>query len=469
MLKDVFVPQEDINAQFEAAQRVKEIIGGGKKAYIATFGCQQNEADSERLMGLCRLMGYEKTYTLEEAELIIFNTCAIREHAELKVLSKAGGLRKLKEKNRRIVTAVCGCMAEQSHRREKFLTSYPYIDFIFGTDRLHMLPQMVENALKGKKLKVYISGLSHDKFGVIAEGLPVVRESSYKAWVSVMYGCNNFCTYCVVPYVRGRERSRRSADVLAEVEALVKAGYKDITLLGQNVNSYKGEYNFPELLRRAASFEGDYWIRFMTSHPKDASKELIDVMAENPKIAPHFHLPMQSGDNRILELMNRRYTVEQYMEKAAYIKEKIPGVALSSDIICGYPTETEEEFENTVKAVDKVGFDMLFTFVYSPRIGTPAAEMEQVEHKVKTERFARLSALENLRAEELNSRFEGQTVKVLSDGLQDGIYKGRTGQNKIISFTLPQGFDGEKAAAGKFLQVKVTKAAAYTLEGEATE
>ncbi len=466
MLKNVFVPKEDIENQLAVAGRVRAAVGTGKRAYISTFGCQQNEADSERLMGLCALMGYSPAKAIEEADLIIFNTCAIREHAELKVLSKAGALRKLKENNRSIITAICGCMAEQPHRREKFLTSYPYIDFIFGTDRLHLLPTMVENALMGKKQQVYVSGLKHADFGVIAEGLPVVRESGYKAWVSIMYGCNNFCTYCVVPYVRGRERSRRSEDVLAEIEALVKAGYKDITLLGQNVNSYKGEYSFPELLRRAADFDGDYWLRFMTSHPKDASKELVEVMAANPRIAPHFHLPMQSGDNRILELMNRRYTREQYMEKAAYIKSMVPDIALSSDIICGYPTETEEEFERTVDAVDKVGFDMLFTFVYSPRPGTPAAEMEQVDHKIKTDRFARLSALENRRAEELNSRFMGKTLKVLSDGCDGGVYKGRTGHNKIITFTLPQGADPTVAEAGKFLQVKVTKTAAYTLEGE---
>lgn len=466
MLNDVFVPTEIIDEQFVTAKRVRVMLGGGKKAFISTFGCQQNEADSERIMGLCALMGYGRATCLEEAELIIFNTCAIREHAELKVLSKAGALRKLKENNRNIVTAICGCMAEQPHRREKFLTSYPYIDFIFGTDRLHLLPQMVENALRGKKQQVYISGLPHNSFGVIAEGLPVVRESGYRAWVSIMYGCNNFCTYCVVPHVRGRERSRRSEDVLSEIEGLVKAGYKEITLLGQNVNSYKGEYSFPELLRRAASFEGDYWLRFMTSHPKDASNELVEVMAENPRIAPHFHLPMQSGDNRILQLMNRRYTREQYMEKAAYIKDRVKDIALSSDIICGYPTETEEEFDRTVDAVDKVGFDMLFTFVYSPRPGTPAAEMEQVEHKIKTERFARLSELENRRAEELNSRFLGKTLKVLSDGGEGGIYKGRTGQNKIITFTLPEGASADSATPGKFVNVKVQKTAAYTLEGE---
>lgn len=465
MLKDVFVTEEEIAAQFAIAAQIKATIGSGKTAFISTFGCQQNEADSERLMGLCALMGYGKATELESADLIIFNTCAIREHAELKVLSKAGALRKLKEQNRGLITAVCGCMAEQSHRRDKFLNSYPYIDFIFGTDRLHLLPQMVANAMAGKKQQVYISGLPHDKFGVIAEGLPVVRESGYKAWVSIMYGCNNFCTYCVVPHVRGRERSRRSADVLSEIEALVKAGYKDITLLGQNVNSYKGEYSFPELLARAADFDGEYWLRFMTSHPKDASRELVDVMAANPRIAPHFHLPMQSGDNRILRLMNRRYTREQYMEKAAYIKEKVEGIALSSDIICGYPTETEEEFDRTVDAVDKVGFDMLFTFVYSPRPGTPAAEMEQVDHKVKTDRFARLSALENKRAEELNARFLGKKLRVLSDGGVGGIFKGRTGHNKIISFTLPDGAEDSVAEAGKFVTVEVTNTAAYTLDG----
>lgn len=469
MLNDVFISNEIIENQFAVAARIKSLIGVGKTAYISTFGCQQNEADSERIMGICNMMGYGAAKTMEEADLIIFNTCAIREHAELKVLSKAGAIRKLKEQNRGLITALCGCMAEQPHRRAKLLSSYPYIDFIFGTDRLHTLPEMVANVLAGKKQQVYVSELPHGEFGVIAEGLPVKRESGYKAWVSVMYGCNNFCTYCVVPYVRGRERSRKSEDVLAEIKSLVDAGYKDITLLGQNVNSYSGDYTFPELLRRAASFDGEYWLRFMTSHPKDASKELVDVMAECPNIAPHFHLPMQSGDNRILKLMNRRYTREQYMEKAAYIKDRVSDVALSSDIICGYPTETEEEFDRTVDAVDKVGFDMLFTFVYSPRPGTPAADMPQLEHEVKTQRFARLSALENVRAEELNRRFVGRRLRVLSDGGENGIYKGRTGQNKIISFTLADGVEPTAAAAGKFIDVDVSSAAAYTLEGKAVK
>jgi len=469
MLNDIFVPQSEIQKQFDIAAKVRLLNGNGKKVYISTFGCQQNEADSERLLGLAALMGYTRAESLEQAQLIIFNTCAIREHAELKVLSKAGALRKLKEKDKSIVTAVCGCMAEQAHRRAQILKSYPYIDFMFGTDRLHTLPQMVHAALTGTKHAVYVSNLPHGEFGTVAEGIPSVRASSYKAWVPIMYGCNNFCTYCVVPYVRGRERSRKSEDVLAEIKALVDAGYKEITLLGQNVNSYKGDISFPKLLEKAASFNGEYWVRFMTSHPKDASKELIDVMAANPKIAPHFHLPMQSGDNRILKLMNRRYTIEQYKETAAYIKEKIPGVALSSDIICGYPTETEAEFENTVAAVEEVGFDMLFTFVYSPRPGTPAAEMEQVPHEVKTARFARLSNVENQKADLLNARFTGKTVRVLSDGAIDGKYMGRTGHNKIISFTLPTGFDPQKASAGSFINVKVTAAQAYTLSGEAVE
>jgi len=471
MENNIFVPAIEIQRQLSIAGQIKKAIGGkGKKVYISTFGCQQNEADSERLMGLALLMGYEKTELMEEASLIIFNTCAIREHAELKALSKAGALRKLKEKDKDIVTALCGCMAEQAHRRNQMQKSYPYIDIIFGTDKQHILPEMVYNRLFGiKKSAVYISDNRHDEFGVIAEGLPVVRENSYKAWVSIMYGCNNFCTYCVVPYVRGRERSRKSEDILKEIEGLVKAGYKDITLLGQNVNSYKGDMSFPRLLQKAASFEGEYWIRFMTSHPKDASRELVQVMAANPKIAPQFHLPMQSGNNRILGLMNRRYTIEQYMEKAAYIRSLIPDVSITSDIICGYPTETDEEAEDTVRAVDKVGFDALFTFVYSPRPGTPAADMEQVPHEVKTKRFAALCEVENKRAEELNSRLLGRTLRVLSDGEAEGKYMGRTGHNKIISFDLPEGFDKDAAKAGMFLNVRVTEVKAYTLSGTAVE
>ncbi len=464
MIKDVFISDSELERQYAIAADIKKTNSG--KVFVTTFGCQQNEADSERIYGMAALMGYDKAASMEEADFVLFNTCAIREHAELKALSKAGSLKKLKERNPRLITAVCGCMAEQSHRREQILRSYPYIDIMFGTDKLWMLPEMVANAKARKKGRIYVNDKPHDEFGSIPEGLPVVREGKYRAWVSIMYGCNNFCSYCVVPYVRGRERSRRSEDVLAEIESLVKAGYKDITLLGQNVNSYKGTYTFPELLRRAASFDGEYWIRFMTSHPKDASRDLVDVIAENPRIAPHFHLPMQSGDNRVLSLMNRRYTVEQYKATAAYIKERVPDVALSSDIICGFPTETEEEFDHTVKAVEEIGFDMLFTFVYSPRKGTPAAEMEQIPHEVKTARFARLSEAENAKAEQSNKRFVGRTLRVLSDGEgEGGIFAGRTGQNKIISFTLPEGFDKTKAAAGEFLDVLVQSAQAYTLSG----
>ncbi len=466
MLKDVFVPNEEIARQLDIAKKIRCANGEGKKFFISTFGCQQNEEDSERMQGLATLMGYTKAESIEEAQLIIFNTCAIREHAELKALSRAGALRKIKEKDRSVITAVCGCMIEQAGRREQLLRSYPYVDILFGTDRLHTLPEMVYKAQNGTKHGVYVNTLPHDEFGKVAEGIPTLRESSYKAWVPIMYGCNNFCSYCVVPYVRGRERSRRSEDVLAEIEQLVKSGYKDITLLGQNVNSYKGDISFPKLLQKAAELEGDFRLRFMTSHPKDASCELVDVMAANPKIAPHFHLPMQSGDNRILDMMNRRYTIEQYMEKAAYIKEKIPSVALSSDIICGFPTETEAEFENTLKAVDAVGFDMLFAFVYSPRPGTPAAEMEQIPHEVKTARFARLSALENNKASALNARFMGQTLRVLSDGGENGTYTGRTGHNKIITFTL-DGVEESAAEAGRFIDVSVTATQAYTLTGVA--
>lgn len=469
MLKDVFVPNKEIRRQLDIAAQVRALNGGGKKVFVTTFGCQQNEADSERIMGLAALMGYERASSMEEAQLIVFNTCAIREHAELKALSKTGALRKIKEKDRSVITAVCGCMVEQENRREQLLKSYPYVDILFGTDRLHTLPEMVYSAITGVKHGVYVNSLPHDSFGSVAEGIPSLRESAYKAWVSIMYGCNNFCSYCVVPYVRGRERSRRSEDVLAEIASLVADGCKDITLLGQNVNSYKGDISFPRLLAAAAEIEGDFRLRFMTSHPKDASKELVEVMAAYPKIAPHFHLPMQSGDNRILQMMNRRYTVEQYMEKAAYIKEKIPDIALSSDIICGFPTETEEEFENTLKAVDAVGFDTLFAFVYSPRPGTPAAEMQQLPHEVKTARFARLSELENRRAAELNARFAGRVLRVLSDGGENGTYTGRTGHNKIITFTLPDGMDAECASAGRFIDVRVEETQAYALTGVAVK
>ena len=401
MTKDYYVPLEETEKQHNIALSLRPLTAG-KKACVITFGCQQNEADSERIAGALDMCGYEMTQDSGEADLIIINTCAVREHAEIRALSEAGQFKNRKEQDRVLKIGLCGCMVQQSHRREQIYKSYPYVDFVFGTDMHHRIPEMIQTLFTAKKRFAFVTDKPHGDFGVISEGMPVLRGNGYKAWVSAMYGCNNFCTYCVVPYARGRERSRRAEDILYEVENLVKSGYKDITLLGQNVNSYDGGCSFASLLDRAASFEGDYRMRFMTSHPKDASSELIDVIANNDKVAKHFHLPVQSGSDRILKLMNRRYTREQYIEKALEIKENIKDVSVTTDVICGFPTETEEDFAETLSLVKQIGFDMIFTFIYSPRKGTPAEKMEQVSRAEANARFAKLSELENGIAQRIN-------------------------------------------------------------------
>ncbi len=460
-MSDIFIPQKTVETQLEIASSLNN--GKEKKVCILTFGCQQNEADSEILSGICASAGYGETADPKDADLILINTCAIREHAELKALSRTGQFKKLKELKKDLLIGVCGCMAEQRERRDALMKSYPYVDFVFGTDRLYMLPQIIKNAQTAKKRSVYISDLPHNEFGVIAEGLPIRRNSSHKAKVSVMYGCDNFCTYCVVPYVRGRERSRDSRLILAEVEGLVREGYGDIMLLGQNVNSYKGDISFPELLRRAGSMDGEYFLRFMTSHPKDASTELVEVIRDVPNVAKHFHLPVQSGNNRVLSAMNRRYTREKYLEKAMEIKSLVPGITMTTDIICGFPTETEKEFLETVDIIKQVEFDMIFTFLYSPRPGTPAAKMEdQIPHEEKVKRFELLSSVQNDIADKLNEKYIGKTVRVLCDTNSDGKCTGRTSGNKIVNFS-------GNVKVGSFVNVKVNSAAAYVLKGEETD
>jgi len=409
-------------------------------------------------------MGYDITDKPEDASLIAVNTCAIREHAEKRALSIIGQYKHLKEQNSALIIAVCGCMTAQEHRAEQLKKSYPYVDFVFGTDMHHRLPEIIRDTLHSKKRVTFVTEKPHGEFGVIDEGMPVKRESSYKAWVPIMYGCNNFCTYCIVPYARGRERSRREEDVLAEVRGLVESGYRDITLLGQNVNSYSGSDDFATLLHKCASMSGEYRVRFMTSHPKDASSKLVDVIANDENVAKHFHLPVQSGSNRILGLMNRRYTREQYIEKALEIKEKVPGVSLTTDIICGFPTETDEDFEQTLSLVKQVGFDMIYTFIYSRRVGTVADKMEgQIPRDISNQRFKALSDLENGIAEDLNRRFIGKTVRVLSDGLnKNGIPCGRSTQNKIVTFDKP-------VPAGEFADVIIETAGGYALAGKIKE
>ena len=348
---------------------------GAPKAFIHTYGCQGNLADSERIKGMLVEMGYELCENVEDADLILYNTCAIREHAEDRVFGNVGALKKLKAEKPHLIIALCGCMMQQTHIAEKIKKSYPFVSLVFGTHVVHKLPELISKALTGGKRVFCIE----ESEGVIAEGLPCSRDSGENAWISIMYGCNNFCSYCIVPHVRGRERSRRPEVILEEAQQLISEGYKKITLLGQNVNSYgKGcdfYMNFAELIRSLDAIEGDYTFDFMTSHPRDCSFELIDVLSESKHFCGHLHLPVQSGNDRILKEMNRHYTREHYLELVNYAKKKIPNVDLTTDIIVGFPGETYEEFLDTVSLVKEVEYGSMFTFIYSARKGTPAAEM----------------------------------------------------------------------------------------------
>ena len=438
-------------------------MGASPKAFVLTLGCQQNESDSEKIRGMCSLMGYDITDEPKDAHLIVVNTCAIREHAEKRALSLVGQYKHIKAARPETVIAVCGCMTAQPHRVEALKKSYPYVDILFGTSQLHRFPEFLAQKLRCKRRVLRSDEPEH----TVAEDMPVIRESSYRAWVSVMYGCNNFCTYCIVPYVRGRERSRQKTNIIREVRELVAEGYKDITLLGQNVNSYGkdlGEaYGFAELLEELDGIEGDYTLHFMTSHPKDASTKLIDVMASGKHIARHFHLPMQSGSDRVLKAMNRRYTFEKYIGIVDYIREKMPDATITSDLIVGFPEETEEDFEATLRALERARFDMIYSFIYSPRKGTPAAEMEQLPDSIKSERFDRLLQVQNAIALEKNKPLEGQTLRVLCDGRsknKEEAVTGRTDGGKIVFI------DGDESLEGQFVNVKIERAETFALYGK---
>ncbi|MBP3376340.1 MAG: tRNA (N6-isopentenyl adenosine(37)-C2)-methylthiotransferase MiaB [Clostridia bacterium] len=438
--------------------------GKRRLAFVLTLGCQQNEADSEKLMGMAIEMGYEKTESPESASLIMVNTCAIREHAEKRALSLVGQYKHIKAKNPDLIIVVCGCMVVQEHRVEDIKMRYPYVDILFGPSLIHRMPEHIWNRSGGGK-RIFDPD---NKDYRVAEGLPIRRESNYRAWVSVMYGCNNFCSYCIVPYVRGRERSRRKEDVIAEFRALVEAGYKDITLLGQNVNSYGKDsgfdYDFADLLCELDKIEGDYLIHFMTSHPKDATRKLIDVMADSRHVAKHFHLPMQSGSDRVLKVMNRKYDFEKYISTLDYIRERIEGVTVTSDIIVGFPGETEEDFEDTMRALRRARFDMIYSFQYSPRKGTPAAAMDcQIPKEIKGARFDRMLALQDEISYESNKKLEGRILRVLCDGPSKNnrdIFSGRTEGGKIVFF------EGTDADIGNFVDVNIERADTFALSGK---
>ena len=464
------LPREEVEAQGAYVARMRADNdryaaehGARRRAFVLTFGCQQNEADSEKLMGMSVQMGYDLTDTPDDADLILVNTCAIREHAEQKALSIVGQYKHLKAKKPTLLIGVCGCMVTQEHRRDDIKHRYPYVDFVFGTSSLHRLPQLIcEKLERGKRVFC-----PEESAYLVAEGLPIHRESRYRAWVSIMYGCNNFCSYCIVPYVRGRERSREMQAIVDEVKGLVAEGYKDITLLGQNVNSYGKDsgypYDFADLLAELDKIEGNYVLRFMTSHPKDASRKLIDVMAASRHVARQFHLPMQSGSDEILRVMNRHYDTAKYLDTVRYMREKMPDVTLTSDIIVGFPGESEADFEGTLTMLREVRFDMLYSFIYSPRKGTPAAAMEnQVPPAVKSARFERLLAVQNSIGLEKNQPLVGKTLRVLCDGVSknnDALYAGRTEGNKIAFF------EGCEEDTGRFVDFLVERADAFALYG----
>ena len=427
-------------------------------AYVHSFGCQQNVNDGEKICGVLQDVGFGLTDTLEQADLILFNTCAVREHAEQRVFGNVGALKQLKARNPKLVIGVCGCMAQQPRIVDKLRRSYPYVDLVFGVDGIDRLPAMLaERFRKGRR---YLE--EPRTRNAVVEDLPIRRDSGFRAWLPIMYGCDNFCTYCIVPYVRGREK--------AEFKGLVEAGYKEITLLGQNVNSYgKGLENpidFADLLDLLCRVPGDYQIRFMTSHPKDASRKLIDTIAAQPNICKHIHLPVQCGSDRLLKLMNRHYTVAQYRQLIDYARARIPGVTFSSDIIVGFPGETEEDFLGTLDLVEGVGYMQLFTFIYSRREGTPAAAMEDPTPRAeKTSRMERLLKVQERHSHAAVAALVGRTVRVLVEGAgrTPGTLNGRLDNNLVVEFPAPE------SRIGQWARVELTGARAAMLTGRLAE
>lgn len=434
------------------------------KAYVQTFGCQLNENDSEKLCGMLKRMGYEICEDTESADLILFNTCAIRENAHDKVFGLIGSLKHLKETHPELLIGVCGCMPQEPHVVEEIRKKYRHIDFVFGTHTLYRFPSILKSAYEEKKTVFDILDID----GEIAEEIPTLRENRVKASVSIMFGCNNFCSYCIVPYTRGRERSRSSASILKEVRNLVSEGYREIMLLGQNVNSYgldlDGELNFPQLLEQINNIDGDFRVRFMTSHPKDISKELIDAIARCEKVCNQLHIPVQSGSNTVLNAMNRKYTRESYMQTIEYAKKTISDLVLTSDIIVGFPGETDEDFEETLDLIREVEYDTLFTFLFSPRKGTPAEKLDDpFSHEEKQARFERLLTTQNEISRRKNEAYFNKEVVVLVEGVSKNDKSrlcGRTEGGKIVNF------DGDETLIGKFCRLRIADVQTWSLTGE---
>jgi tRNA-2-methylthio-N6-dimethylallyladenosine synthase len=467
---DVLVSAEDLNRQRDFEQKIKGMFAAREAhplAMVDTFGCQQNVADGQQIMGMLETMGFGFTDKPEDADVVILNTCAVREHAEDRVFGNLGALTHTKKANPEQVICLCGCMAQEERVSERVKRSYPHVNLVFGPHALWKFPELLWQVYDRCKRVFSVA----DEHGTISEGIPIVREDAIKAWVSIMYGCNNFCSYCIVPYVRGRERSREARCVIEEVRGLVAAGYKEITLLGQNVNSYGNDlgmdYHFPDLLAEIDKIPGDYWIRFMSSHPKDATPRLFDVMAHSAHVAHQLHLPFQSGNDRVLHEMNRRYTREQYLELIRDARSKMPDLVLTSDVIIGFPGETESEAMDTVSLVKEVGFDALFTFIYSPRPGTKAAELpDPATREEKQKWFDALLDTQNEHSAAVHQGYVGKTVRVLVDGRSDDPdypLSSRTEGNRLVRLR------GGEALIGQFTNVKITGSNTWALYGEAVE
>ncbi len=461
---------DDIKEYCQLVRSVMEARLDGRTplAFTHTYGCQGNVSDGERINGMLSEMGFDFTDDPDKADFILYNTCAVREHAEDRVFGNVGALKHVKNRNPNLIIALCGCMVQQKSVADKIRASYPHVNLVFGTHVINRFPELLYRTLTGGKRVFELSQEDNS----ICEELPVRRDSSIRAWLPIMYGCDNFCTYCIVPHVRGRERSRDASKVLAEAKAIIAAGYKEITLLGQNVNSYAvknavssdGEdWNFPKLLREIDSIEGDYILRFMTSHPKDCTPELLNAMAEGKHTAHHLHLPVQCGSNRVLKVMNRRYTREKYLELVRMAREKMPDISLTSDIIVGFPGETYEEFQETLSLVREVKYTSLFTFIYSAREGTPAAKMEDpVPHAEKAKWMKELLETQEKIAAERCASMMGSRQRVLVEGVdsRDDSLFCRTGTNIVVKCM------GSPDMVGHFAECEITDAKNWVLQGK---
>lgn len=463
--KRIEIEKSLIDRQLEICGEIREVIGETRLAMVDTYGCQQNEADSEQLRGYLAAMGYAVTDDERAADIVVINTCAVREHAEMRVFGNLGALTHTKKANPNQVIVVCGCMAAEQHVADKIKRSFGIVDLVFAPSELWRFPEMLQTVMREKK-RVFAPGGEN----TVAEGIPHLRTDGVKAWLSIMYGCNNFCTYCIVPYTRFRERSRLPENIISEARQLVADSYRDITLLGQNVNSYGRDLdcgvNFAQLIREINAIPGDFVIRFMTSHPKDATEELFAAMRDCAKCERHLHLPLQSGSDRILKAMNRGYDSEKYLATVEKVRRYVPDIVLTTDIIVGFPNETDEDFEDTMRVVEKVRFDAMFTFIYSKRSGTPAAEMpDMFTREDKQLHFDRLVSAQNQISEEKHRNYIGKTVRVLLDGKdrEDGILTGRTSGGRLVRTA------GNDSIIGRFAEVKITECNTWALRGEIAE